>query len=127
VYRTPALAIIFTSAVTLALALSGTFATLAAGSAISRLFVYAATCAATLELRRGRHAARVKPALFVVPGGPVIPAAGVLVSVAIVAFATPREVVVGLGALVVGAGLYALTRLHYRGGAPPPDDFLGED
>jgi basic amino acid/polyamine antiporter, APA family len=126
-YRTPAFAIIFTSAVTLALALSGTFATLAAGSAISRLFVYAATCAATLELRRPRHATRVRPALFVVPGGHLIPAAGILISVAIVAFATPRQIVVGLGALVVGAGLYALTRLHYRGGAPPPDDFLGED
>jgi basic amino acid/polyamine antiporter, APA family len=126
-YRTPAVAILFTSAVTLVLALSGTFATLAAGSAISRLFVYAATCGATLELRRPRHAARVRPALFVVPGGPVVPAAGLLISIAIVAYATPQQVVVGLGALVAGAGLYVLTRLRDRGTGRPADDFFVED
>jgi amino acid transporter len=89
-YRTPAFAIIFSSAVALVLALTGTFTTLAAGSAISRLVVYAATCAATLQLRRPRFARKVRPATFRTPGGSIIPAAGVAISIAIVAFATPQ-------------------------------------
>lgn len=125
-YRTPAFAIVFSSAVALVLALSGTFVTLAAGSAISRLFVYAVTCAATLALRRPPYAPIVRPALFKAPGGVLIPAAGTLISIAIVAFATPRQIVVGLGALAAGAGLYSLTRLHYRGTVRPAEDFLEE-
>jgi amino acid transporter len=125
-YRTPAFAIVFSSSVALALALTGTFTTLAAGSAISRLFVYAVTCAATLQLRRPRFAAIVRPALFRTPGGSLIPAAGVIISTAIVVFATPQQIVVGVAALAAGAGLYGLTRLHYRGAVRPPDDFLQE-
>jgi amino acid transporter len=125
-YRTPAFAIVFSSSVALALALTGTFTTLAAGSAISRLFVYAVTCAATLQLRRPRFAATVRPALFRTPAGSLIPAAGVIISTAIVAFATPQQMVVGVAALMAGAGLYGLTRLHYRGVVRPPDDFLQE-
>jgi amino acid transporter len=125
-YRTPAFSIVFTSAVALGLALSGTFTTLAAGSAISRLFVYAVTCAATIALRRPASPPIVPDALFRTPGGALVPAAGLILSIAIVAFATPRQLIVGGGALAAGAGLYGLTRLHYRGIARPADDFLQE-
>ena len=46
VYRTPWISIIATTGVALAMALSGLFATLAAGSAVSRLVVYIGTCGA---------------------------------------------------------------------------------
>ncbi len=110
-YRTPATAILVTGAVALALALSGTFTTLAIGSAITRLFVYAVSCAATLALRRPRFAGVVNRPAFVAPGGPLIPAAGSLLSVGIVAFATPRQISVGVAALAAGAALYVVTRL----------------
>ena len=58
-FRTPANSVLVTSGVSLALALSGTFAAMAAASAITRLFIYVATCAATLRLRDSRFAASV--------------------------------------------------------------------
>ena len=58
-FRTPVNADLVTAGVSLVLALSGTFAAMAAASAISRLVVYVATCAATLRLRSPRFARRV--------------------------------------------------------------------
>jgi amino acid transporter len=105
-FRTPVNAIIVTSGVALALALSGTFAAMAAASAISRLVVYVFTCAATLRLRGARFADRVQPASFAVPGGPVIPASAIVIALAILAGATPRQLVAGSAALAAGAVLY---------------------
>jgi APA family basic amino acid/polyamine antiporter len=107
-YRTPWVAIVFTSAVSLALALSGSFALLAAGSAIARLVVYAGTCASVIVMRRPEMAGRVAPARFVVPGGAAVPVLGLLLSLALMAGATRLQLLVGLGALVVGAGLYVV-------------------
>ena len=64
-FRTPVNAILITAAVALALALSGTFQSMAAASAISRLFVYVGACASTLRLRqppvrRGREPAGLR-------------------------------------------------------------------
>ena len=67
-----------TSGVSLALALSGTFAAMAAASAITRLIVYLATCAATLRLRSRPPCRTVAPAAFVVPLGPVIPVTAIV-------------------------------------------------
>lgn len=125
-YRTPTFAVLFTSAVVLALALTGTFTTLALSSAISRLFVYAVTCAATLRLRHPRFAAIVNPPTFVTPGGAFVPAAGLLLVAAIVAFATPRQLAVGGAALGAGALLYVLTRLATRDTQAPAEQFLEE-
>ena len=72
-YRTPYVAIWFTTIVLVALALTGSFVFLAAVSAVARLVIYLSTCVATLWLRRRRQAARVAPATFTVPLGPVIP------------------------------------------------------
>jgi amino acid transporter len=125
-YRTPVVAILVTSGVALALALTGTFTTLAIGSAITRLFVYAVTCLATLALRRPRYAGTVNPPLFVTPGGPLVPAAGVLLSIGIVAFATPRQMAVGGLALGAGALLYALNRIATRGAPLRHEEYLEE-
>jgi basic amino acid/polyamine antiporter, APA family len=113
-YRTPANAILVTAGVALVLAVSGTFTTLAAASAISRLLVYVATCASTLRLRQPRFAATVKPALFVVPGGPVVPIAAIVFALAILAGASPLQRLSGVGALAAGAVLYAIAVRNRR-------------
>jgi APA family basic amino acid/polyamine antiporter len=103
-FRTPAVAIVFTSLVALWLALSGDFVTLAAASAVSRLLVYAGTCASVLKLRgQGR-------APFTIPGGPVIPVVALVVSLAILGGATAIQFQVGGVALIVGAALYVVAR-----------------
>ena len=57
-FGTPVVAILFTAAVSLVLATTGSFAGMAAASAVSRLVVYVATCAAALRLRSPRFAGR---------------------------------------------------------------------
>ena len=107
-FRTPVNSILFTAGVSLVLALSGTFAAMAAASAISRLLVYVATCASTIRLRDPRFAGRVNPATFVVPFGPVIPLAAILISLAILFGATTLQLTAGLGAIIAGAVLYVI-------------------
>jgi amino acid transporter len=108
VYRTPVNAIVVTAAVALVLAVSGTFATMAAVSAISRLLVYVATCAATLRLRNAAFDATVNPATFRVPFGPVIPLAAIVIALAILAGASMQQVIAGAVALAAGAILYVV-------------------
>jgi amino acid transporter len=111
VYQTPWIAILATSGIAMALALTGSFATLAAGSAVSRLMVYIATCAAVLAFRRPSFAGRVPRALFTAPGGSALPATGIVVAIAILAGATWQGhpgIRIGAIALVAGAVLYLL-------------------
>ena len=108
VFRTPAVAIVVTSAVALVLALSGHYAQLALASAISRLLVYLATCASTLRLRSPRFAAVVRPPTFVVPFGAAIPATAILVALAMLAGARVDQLVAGALALAAGGALYAV-------------------
>lgn len=113
-YRTPVTAILITAGVALTLALSGTFARLALVSAVSRLIVYVFTCAAALRLRRPRFATDVKPAVFVVPFGPVIPAAATLIALATLAGARREQLVAGAIALVIGAALFIVASRSIR-------------
>ncbi|MEX2270755.1 MAG: APC family permease [Vicinamibacterales bacterium] len=103
-WRTPVVAILLTSGVALALALTGSFATLALASAVSRLLVYAGTAAAVLALRRHGRAP------FTIPGGPVVPLAALLISIALVAAATSEQFKIGGFTLVAGAVLFAIAR-----------------
>jgi amino acid transporter len=107
-------AILITAGVALTLALSGTFARLALVSAVSRLIVYVFTCAAALRLRHPRFAADVKPAVFVVPFGPVIPIAATLIALATLAGARPEQLVAGAIALVIGAALFIVASRSIR-------------
>jgi amino acid transporter len=107
-FHTPDFAIVFTSLVSLALALSGSFGTLAAASAIARLLVYAGTCASVLALRRQGRAP------FTIPGGPTIPVIAMIISVAILFGATAVQIRVGLMAIAAGAILYAIARAGTR-------------
>jgi amino acid transporter len=112
-FRTPVTAILVTSAVSLVLALSGRYAELALASAISRLLVYVATCAATLRLRAEAFAGRVKPPTFVVPFGPVIPTTAIAVALAMLAGARREQLLAGSIAVAAGAVLYVIA---VRGG-----------
>jgi amino acid transporter len=110
-FRTPVNAIVITAAVSFVLAATGTFVTMAAASAVSRLFIYFFTCAATLRLRRSG------PAPFRVPFGPVIPLAAIAIVIAILAGATNEQKVAGLITLAVGAAFFAAAergRSHFR-------------
>jgi APA family basic amino acid/polyamine antiporter len=106
-FRTPVNAILVTAGVSLMLALSGTFQTMATVSAISRLLVYMAACASMLRLRSSRFAGVVKPPAFTVPFGPAVPLAAMAIAMTILAGATPVQLRNGAAALAAGALLYA--------------------
>ena len=116
VYRTPANAIIVTSVVSFVLAVSGSFVTMAAASAISRLLIYVMTCASVLRLRSPAFGEQrvpvevegivVNPASFRVPGGPVIPVLAIIIALAIIGGASRIQLISGTWALVAGAVLY---------------------
>jgi basic amino acid/polyamine antiporter, APA family len=107
-FRTPVNAILVTSGVSLALALSGQYAALALASAVSRLLVYVATCASMLRLRAAVFAGRINPPTFVVPLGPLIPAAAIVIAIAMLAGARREQLIAGIVALAVGAVLYVI-------------------
>ncbi len=107
-FRTPAAAILTQSAVTLPLALTGTFVGLAALSIVARLATYLATAAAVPVLRRKL----ATPGALVLPGGPLIPVAASLVTLALAASATRANLVAAAVALAAG---YVVFRLRRRG------------
>ena len=113
-YRTPVTSILTTSAVTLTLALSGTFMVLAEVSAVSRLIGYVATCAAALRLRHPRFAEAVRAPTFIAPFGSAIPWAAIAIGMTILAGATRANLVAGAIALVAGAFVFvvATSRTH---------------
>jgi amino acid transporter len=110
VYRTPVVAIVFTALVAVALALSGSFAWLAIASAVARLVTYAASCGAAVLLGRPSFAGRAGAAAFVVPGQPIVPLVGTIVSVALIAGASSSQLAGGLAALGAGAIFFAVNR-----------------
>jgi basic amino acid/polyamine antiporter, APA family len=111
-FRTPANAIVFTSAVALTLALSGSFAAIAVVSALARLMMYAGSAAATLKLRSRAAARRVEPATFRAPLGPTAPIVAMCVCVALAAGATKEQLLGGAAALAAGGCLYVVARLQ---------------
>jgi amino acid transporter len=108
--RTPSNAILFTAAVALTLALTGSFVQLAAVSAVARLVMYLAVCTATLVLRRRTPDADMGPAQFTAPLGPVVPVLASVVTLGILAGASRQQLLAGGAALVGGAVLYAVAR-----------------
>jgi APA family basic amino acid/polyamine antiporter len=113
-FGTPVVAILFTAAVSLILAASGSFAGMAAASAVSRLVVYVATCAAALRLRSPKFAGQVAPAKMTVPFGPVIPVVAIFIALAILAGATPVQLRAGVLALAAGAVLFLMAVAPWR-------------
>ncbi len=105
-FRTPANAVLFSSVAALALALSGSFAELAAASAMARLIVYLSVCGSTLALRRRRFQGVVKPAAFRIPFGWMLPVLAIILSASILLGVSKDQFFVGMIALTVGAGLF---------------------
>ncbi len=107
-YRTPHVAIWFTSIVLVVLALTGSFVFLAAVSAVARLVVYMSACGATLRLRSASMARRVAAAEFVAPGGPIVPIVAIAITSSILVSATTQQLLAGGAALAAGAVLFAI-------------------
>lgn len=107
-YHTPSNAIIFTTAVALTLALTGSFVQLAAVSAVARLVMYLAVTTATLVLRRRQPGPGMGAAQFTAPLGPVVPVLGTMVALSILAGATPQQLLAGVYALIAGGVLFAI-------------------
>jgi amino acid transporter len=105
-YRTPSNAVMFTTVVALALALSGSFVILAVASAVARLITYTGACGATLRLRSRRFEHTVNPATFTIPLGPVVPLLAIAVSLGILAGATSAQLLGGVAGLAAGAILF---------------------
>jgi amino acid transporter len=91
----------------LSLAVSGTFVYLVTLSIVVRLVTYFATCGALPVLRR--HA-KVTPAMYRVPGGTTVAAAGMLVCAWLVSSATRREARDAALAAAVGLAIYWVHR-----------------
>ena len=106
-YNTPAAAIITLSAVSLVLALTGSFVQLAMLSIIARMTTYIGTAAAIPILRRKYGP---QPNAFRLPGGMVIPVLALLLSAALLASAEWKNLVSGAVALAIGALIYRFRR-----------------
>jgi amino acid transporter len=105
-YRTPHVAVLFSGVLVFALTVSSKFVYLLTVSTISRLLVFAVTCASLPALRRTTS---VPAARFVLPGGMTIPGAALLLISWLIAsssWAETRDVALWtlLGALVYAAG-----------------------
>ena len=116
-YNTPAAAIMTLSAVSLVLALTGSFVQLAMLSIIARMTTYIGTAAAIPILRRKYGP---QPNAFRLPGGMVIPVLALLLSAALLASAEWKNLVAGAAALAIGALIYRFRR------PPESSDATGE-
>jgi len=108
-FQTPAVAIITQSTLSLVLALSGSFVQLAMLSVIARLATYMGTAAAVPFLRRRFPQQPDQPPGFRLPGGPAIPIAALVLSLAFLASATWQNLVAGAIALLIGVAIYRFT------------------
>jgi amino acid transporter len=106
-FRTPMVAILLQTAIALPLALTGSFVELAALSVVARLATYLGTAAAVPVLRKKFGDA---PGAVHIPGGPVIPIAAALLCIILAASATPKNLIAGAIAIVVGFLLWLVRR-----------------
>lgn len=104
---TPVAAIVTVGALSLVLALSGSFVQLALLSVIARLCTYIATAGSVLVLRR-THGQR--DGALQLPGGGLIPVLAALLAVGLLASASWRNLMAGAVALLVGAVVYRFRR-----------------
>jgi basic amino acid/polyamine antiporter, APA family len=106
-FRTPAAAILLQTLIALPLALTGSFVGLAALSVVTRLVTYLGTALAVPVLR---HRFAASPNAFRLPFGPLIPAAAVVLSLALAASAEPENLYAAGIAVVVGLGVWKTRR-----------------
>ena len=110
-FRTPHYSIVLTSVAVLLLALSGTFIYLVKLTLISRILVYAVTCAA-LPVLRQRH--DVPEPTFRVPAGQVLAYLSAALCVLFLAKSSMRELLDVAIAVATGLIIFAVTRSTQR-------------
>lgn len=103
----PVWAIIITGIITLPIALSGSFTTLAAISVVSRFAQYLPTCLSILVFRKTMKDID-RP--FKIPFGPIIPTIAIIVSIWLLSKATMQNLMWGFGGLVVAIPFYFIMR-----------------
>ncbi|WP_413628126.1 APC family permease [Fructilactobacillus vespulae] len=104
-YNAPYVSIIVSTLITLVIAYSGTFETLAQISVVSRFAQYLPTCLAVLVFRRRNK----NHSGFRVPFGSLIPVSAIIVSLVLLSQAKMSNLVWGLGSLVIAVPFYFLT------------------
>jgi len=104
----PVAAVVTTMVLSAALAVTGTFAELAALGVIARFLQYIPTCLAAIVLRR-RDGDAPKSG-FRLPGGPIIPLLTVVLCCVLMANTDPTRLLKGGIAVLVGIPLYGLSR-----------------
>jgi len=105
-FRTPYLSILVYALLLWAFALLGSFTWNVTLSAVARLFYYGAVCAAVPVLRVKQPGA----AVFRLPGGPVIPALGVLICVALLTRVDFSKSLILLAVILTATVNWLLTR-----------------
>lgn len=113
-FHTPYVAILVQFVISLGLALSGSFEQLALLSMVTRLLAYIGTAAAVLVLAR-RY--RDRENALRLPGGPLIPIAALLLSLALLASASVANLLAAAVALAVGTVIYLFPRKAVSAGA----------
>ena len=111
-YHTPYAAIGLHAVTCIALAISGSFASLTVMSGIATSALYFACCGAAWRLQRLGVAEQGEP--FVLPLGGLIPVAGMLSTAWLMAQATVLEATALGGAITAGALCYLVARLRVR-------------
>ena len=106
----PYIGIIVSAIITIPIALSGSFTELAVISSISRFAQYLPTCISILVLRKKKDL----NATFRIPFGPVIPVIASVVSIWLVLQSSLKNIVWGLGALVIAVPLYFIMRKYNK-------------
>lgn len=102
-YRTPHIAIVVSTATSLALALSGSFKELAVISVVARFVQYIPTCVATIMLRRRTD---LDSGGFRLPLGPTIPILAIAMSLWLLASTDPNRLLMGGVAFALGIPVY---------------------
>jgi amino acid transporter len=109
-YRTPYVSILLYSVLTLALALSGTFAGMVKMSAVARIIPYLLTCLAVPALRRKYPNIQER---FRLKGGMTIPALAALLCIWLLVQSQWTDLLATAAALAVGFLLYGISR-HWK-------------
>jgi amino acid transporter len=118
-FSTPHVAIIIHAAACAALAISGSFASLAVLAVLSCLLVYLVCCLATIQLRR--KDIRSEGAIpFKVPGGPIVPILAVGVVVWLMSSSTRQEFLAIAAMLAIEVVLFLAMRGRRFVMAPAP-------
>ncbi|MGL5649567.1 MAG: APC family permease [Clostridium sp.] len=107
----PAIALVISMIITLPIALSGSFTTLAIISSISRFAQYLPTCLAVIVMR---YKKKDMPRNFKVPFGPIIPAVAIIVSIWVLLQSSLSQILGGLGGLIIALPLYFIMKYYTK-------------